>query len=117
MFFDPCLKTRIMITAESLVQTLVQCAKHCNECAAACLNEKNVNHLANCIKLNLECADYCQACARMIQQNSVHSLAAIQLCTSVCGTCKEECEKNMIILIVRSVQLCALNARSCVMNG
>ncbi len=83
-----------MVNTESLVQTLVQCAKHCDDCTAACLNEKHVHKLTDCIRHNLECADFCRTVARMIQQNSVHSLAAIQLCISVCSTCRKECEKH-----------------------
>ncbi|HEX7845078.1 MAG TPA: four-helix bundle copper-binding protein [Chitinophagaceae bacterium] len=83
-----------MLNTDSFIQTLLQCAKHCDECASACLEEKNVAHLRDCIKYDLICADYCRTVAKMVQYQSPHLLAAVQLCTSVCATCKEECEKH-----------------------
>ena len=37
-------------------------AVSCLQCVAACLKETDVKSMANCIALDLECADACKRC-------------------------------------------------------
>ena len=98
-----------MITDDSLVQSLIQCVKHCDECASACLEEKHVAKLVTCIKNNIECAEFCRVTAKMLQLNSLHARPAVELCMSVCSSCREECEKHDHV----HCKTCAIVCREC----
>ena len=45
-----------------------KCAVACLECAQACLNEKDLEMLRECIKTDLECAAICEATSWIVVQ-------------------------------------------------
>lgn len=50
-------------TNEALIQCIEECfdcAQVCTVCADACLGEKMLDELRQCIRLNLDCADIAQ---------------------------------------------------------
>jgi len=47
-------------TVEPLVRTVTACQAACNNCFDACLEEDDVKMLAECIRLDRECADACR---------------------------------------------------------
>lgn len=38
---------------QDCIEACGECAVFCSQCAAACLNEKDLQHLKKCIQLNL----------------------------------------------------------------
>lgn len=67
-------------------------------CADACLAEENVAMLRECIRLDLDCADFCAATARLISRQAYPQpdfwRAALQACIEACRSCAAECAKH-----------------------
>ncbi len=59
--------------------------------------------MADCVRLDRECADMCAFAAEAMSRNSPFAQQICQLCAEICEACGNEC-KNTIMLIVRSVQ-------------
>jgi hypothetical protein len=80
------------------IQECVACALACTSCADACLAEDQLEALVRCIRLNLDCADVCDATGRVLtrQTSSEPRLAQSMLdaCIQACRACAEECERH-----------------------
>ena len=81
-------------TNESLITTLNNCAAVCNHCITACLEEDDVKMLANCIKLDIDCAEMCNFTAGLIARGSAHASHLMAECADICNACADECEKH-----------------------
>ena len=79
---------------QALIDTLNNCATECSHCAMACLGEQDVKMLAQCIKLDLDCADICRLTASLLARGSEHGIHLLEECAEVCDACAEECEKH-----------------------
>lgn len=77
-----------------LLDALNNCAAECNHCATACLEEKDVQMLARCIKLDIDCAEICSLSASFIARGSEHAEHLVRECADICNACAEECEKH-----------------------
>lgn len=77
-----------------LVESLENCIAACNNCAASCLDEDNVQAMINCIKLDLDCADVCQIALKLLARDSRHANSVIELCKEICEECAAECENH-----------------------
>lgn len=84
----------IMDVYSELVESLENCVAACNNCASSCLNEDNVRSMAECIKLNLDCADACHLTLKLLARDSNHAMAVVELCKDICAECAAECEKH-----------------------
>jgi hypothetical protein len=82
------------MNTESLIQTLTQCARNCDDCTAACLAEDDVNRLKDCIRNNLVCAAACRFTALALQHDSPHLYQIVTLCETVCSTCESSCSQH-----------------------
>jgi hypothetical protein len=75
-----------------------RCAAACTSCADACLGEPNVQELVRCIRLNLDCADICDATGRALTRQTGADVgilrAAVEACGQTCRVCGEECERH-----------------------
>ncbi len=79
---------------QKCINACLECATECNHCAVACLEEKEVQHLTQCIRLNLECAVICRASAELMTSGSVYSPQICELCAAICNACAEKCEQH-----------------------
>lgn len=79
---------------QHLLNALNNCAAECSHCATACLDEQNVKMLAQCIKLDIDCADICTLTASLIARGSEHGKHLLKECAEICDACAEECEKH-----------------------
>ena len=74
------------------------CAQTCTSCADACLAESMVEQLRQCIRLNLDCADVCNAAgalaSRRTGSNEDVLRSMIEVCQLACAKCAEECERH-----------------------
>jgi hypothetical protein len=74
------------------------CAQACTSCADACLAEKMVAELRQCIRLNLDCADVCLATATIANRRTGSNEEVIRqmldACVTACGLCGEECARH-----------------------
>jgi hypothetical protein len=71
-----------------------ECAAACRKCAAACLEEKEIDMLRACIRLDRDCAWICDLTSAYLIGNSSFAGQAAQLCAEICDACAEECEKH-----------------------
>jgi tetrahydromethanopterin S-methyltransferase subunit C len=80
--------------SDLLLKELNACAILCNMCFDACLKENEVQLMAECIRLNRECADICQFTASFFSSDSVHTAKLVSICADICQKCAEACEKH-----------------------
>lgn len=86
-----------------------RCAVACNTCSAACLQEPDVQHMARCIALDIDCAAMCQFAAGAMARNSAHAKAICQLCADICQACGDECAQHS----AQHCQDCAAACHAC----
>src|SRR5699024_6557977 len=79
---------------EECLKALLECFEACNVCFDACLKEEDMKMMADCIRLDRECADICAFTAQAITRNSPFTKQILELCAEVCERCAEECEKH-----------------------
>jgi hypothetical protein len=82
-------------------QTYQECLDACNacqvtclHCAVACLNEPSPAELADCIRLDLDCAELCQTAVGYMARGSSQAKAVCVLCATICQKCGAECAKH-----------------------
>jgi len=80
------------------VESCVDCGATCVSCADACLGEKDSETLVRAIRLNLDCAEACEATGRIVTRQTTPDLlvigAAVEACAVACRVCREECERH-----------------------
>ncbi|HEX2020630.1 MAG TPA: four-helix bundle copper-binding protein [Aurantimonas sp.] len=88
-------------TSESLIRCIeacYACAQTCTSCADACLGEDSVQMMAQCIRLNLDCADICAVTGSIAtrQTGESHDVlrAVVGACAEACRACGEECQSH-----------------------
>lgn len=74
------------------------CSATCTGCADACLGEPDALDLIRSIRLNLDCAEICDAVGRVLTRQTETDVsvvrAAIEACVVVCRACAVECERH-----------------------
>lgn len=93
---------------QSCIDACLQCATDCIHCENACLDEKNVNDLVRCIRLDRECADICLLTAKMLAGNTEFSKEISMMCANICEACAEECQNH-----AQHMDHCRICAESC----
>jgi hypothetical protein len=92
----PALVDREVVDA--CITACSECALTCTSCADACLAEEAVGDLRRCIRLNLDCADVCDATGHVLMRQTEPDWtlvrAQLQACAQACRTCAEECERH-----------------------
>jgi hypothetical protein len=96
------LETHPQATANEALARCIQqcfvCALTCTSCADACLAEEHVQELTRCIRLNLDCADVCDATGRVLTRQTSpeprSTRTTLEACVEACRVCAEECERH-----------------------
>lgn len=81
-------------SSDVCIATCYRCAAACDHCAVACLAEENVAQMAQCIKLDMDCADACRFTAATMARNSECATTISRMCAEICKTCGDECAKH-----------------------
>jgi hypothetical protein len=88
-----------VMDAEALVECIeacFDCAQACTACADACLGEQDIQMLIRCIRLDLGCADICDAIGRILSRQMAFDAelakATLQAWAQACRVCGDECE-------------------------
>ena len=80
------------------IEACFDCAQACVVCADACLGEQMVAELRQCIRLNHDCADLCEATGRLASRRTGSNerilKQLIDLCAEICRECGEECARH-----------------------
>lgn len=102
-------------TLASTIETLVDCANACTQCADACLSEEDPRPLVKCIRLNLDCADVCAATSRVISRQTEYDANVtrplLEACIAACRSCGDECERHAPAM--EHCRICAERCRAC----
>ena len=96
---------------KSCIDACLECVAICNQCAVACLNEKDTEHLKRCIELDLDCATVCRSTVELMSRSSSFADSYCRLCADVCAACAEECERHAAMH--DHCRLCAEACRRC----
>lgn len=76
------------------IQSALNCVRACEMCAIACLQEKEVDMLRECIRLNMDCAAICELSAKFMIRESRFHVDICRLCADICQACAEECDRH-----------------------
>lgn len=98
---------------QELIQTLLNCALACENCATACLQEEDVKMMVPCIRLDRDCADLCLQAARLLQRSSDIALQYLLLCEEICRKCGDECAQHEHDHCRQCAQACRTCADAC----
>lgn len=79
---------------ESCIEACNACADACDHCAAACLAEPDVKKMAECIRLDMDCAAICRLASGYMARGSSFAQDVCGLCADVCEACGAECAKH-----------------------
>lgn len=92
------------------------CVAGCPACADACLSEDNVADMRRCIKLDLICADICDATGRVLSRPGPGGdswRALVEVCAKACAECAEECASHSHAHCQRCAELCRACEQAC----
>lgn len=95
------------------IQACNQCADACDHCSVACLEEANVQEMARCIQLDIDCAALCRLAAGFMARGSEFASVICSACADLCEACAEECEKHQHDHCKRCAQACRNCAEVC----
>ncbi len=98
------------IRDERVIESLAKCVADCHRCIQACLASPDLDRLARCIKLNMDCAEMCELTARFIARDSENTFQVRDECEEICLYCAQECEKHAYI---EHCRICAEACREC----
>lgn len=79
---------------ETCIDACVRCAQTCEHCAVACLNEPNIEKMAECIRIDQDCAKLCLLSVSFMSRGSQFAVDVCRLCAEVCEACGTECRKH-----------------------
>lgn len=79
---------------ESIIEALNNCAVKCNQCYDECLKSDHVNMMANCIRLERECAEFSAFVAQALARGTEFASEYAELCIKICEACGNECNKH-----------------------
>lgn len=78
----------------SCIDACYSCAAACDHCATACLLGPDPSMMADCIRTDLDCADFCRLAASSMARGSDFAAAICALCADICDKCADECDKH-----------------------
>lgn len=95
------------------IEACVRCAQACEHCANACLSERDVAKMAECIRLDRDCAEICFAAAAWMSRGSRFSQDLCRVCADVCDGCGVECRKHQMNHCQQCADACEQCAEEC----
>jgi hypothetical protein len=98
---------------ESCIEACNLCATACDYCAASCLQETDVKSMAECISLDIDCAQICRVASAYMARGSQLSSAVCRVCAEVCEACGDECAKYPMQHCKDCAQACRRCADEC----
>ncbi len=89
------------------------CVVACNHCAASCLQEQDVNMMARCIALDMDCSAICATAVAAMARGSDFSGAICAICADICQSCGDECVKHKMEHCQACAKACHRCAQEC----
>lgn len=98
---------------QNCIDACLKSASLSNFCAAACTREQDIAMLAECIRLNMECAAVCYNAAQLMSMGSHKIKEICSICAYMCEQCASECGKHSHEHCQRCAQACYKCAEEC----
>jgi hypothetical protein len=98
---------------ESCIDACTQCATACNHCFDACLKEPDVAEMADCIRLDRDCAQMCLIAVAFMGRGSPFVSQICQSCADICDACAEACEQHQHDHCQHCAEACRRCAEEC----
>lgn len=98
---------------QQLIQTLHECMEACNHCYGACLREEDVSMMADCIRLDRECADICAFLEQALMRGTLFASDLAAVCAKICEACGNECQKHDHEHCQKCAEACFKCAEAC----
>jgi hypothetical protein len=98
---------------KSCIDSCNACFTACNFCALSCLGEKDVQMLAKCIALDMECAAFCRFSSELMSMESTSAKDICRLCAQICDACGNECAKHEMEHCRQCAEACMRCAKEC----
>ena len=107
--------SQVSVDTDALVECIeacFDCAQTCTACAEACLGEEDIQMLARCIRLDLDCADIYFTTGNILSRQTAFepemARVTLQACSQACRLCGEECEQH-----AEHMEHCRVCAEAC----
>lgn len=98
---------------QTALSALFACIAACEHCASACLREPDVAAMAECMRLDRDCADACAFATRLLVRASGFTRDAMQVCARLCQACAAECARHSHAHCQECAQACQHCAEEC----
>lgn len=98
---------------QSCIAACNACAVACDRCVSACLREANVHAMADCIAIDIDCAEICRLAAAYMARDSKMVSAICGACVEVCERCQDECAKYQMDHCKACLEACRQCAEEC----
>lgn len=95
------------------IEACLNCFIACNHCATACTREPHIAHMAECIRLDMQCAAICSSTATLLSLHSEKANGLCLICADMCEDCAEECEKHHSDHCTQCAEACRICAEAC----
>src|SRR5690606_16607024 len=82
-------------------------------CTVACLQEGNVNALADCIAITIDCAAVVRLASACMGRRSKMMSVICAACVEVCERCQDECAKYQMDYCQACLEACRHCAEQC----
>lgn len=98
---------------QKCIEVCNECIAACEHCATSCLGEDDVKMMANCIRLDRDCADLCAMAVRFMERDSQFATDVCEVCADVCQECGDECAKHQNEHCRHCAEVCHRCANEC----
>jgi hypothetical protein len=99
---------------QSCIAACSDCTVECRSCISECLNEQDVKMLAQCIRLNQDCAAMCMVAMEAMAGGSEFVKPICTLCATICYACAIECEiHSQVYHCTKCAEVCRKCAIEC----
>lgn len=98
---------------QTCIKACEECAEACEHCATACLGEGDVKMMAECIRLDRDCAAICWLTAGFMSRGSKFATALCRVCADICEACGAECAKHKHAHCQQCAEACQRCAAEC----
>ncbi|WLR49818.1 four-helix bundle copper-binding protein [Bacillus tianshenii] len=96
-----------------LIEILHKCMAACNHCYEECLKDKYTEMLAECIRLDRECADMCGYLEQALVRGTPFVTDLAGVCATICEACGNECQKQDYEHCRKCADVCFKCAKEC----
>lgn len=98
---------------DTCIEACNACVVACSHCSTACLQEPDIQKMARCIALDMDCAGICAFAAAAMARGSEHAQTICALCASICKSCGDECANHSADHCQACAKACHCCAQAC----